>query len=183
MKIDVAARQRIINERGQKNLINQLVSSLKPPEKPDTVTEPINKIVDGVNRGANISTVLVAFIQNVLKEIKDIGSKSPSSSDVKEVTTTIKDITFPKTVILNSKQQKELVSIGKDIKNALELHVASSEISVDKNGRDLSVSKEDNLKTDDPKLYTAINSLNENIIALTTVIKRMHNSNGGGGSS
>ena len=121
MAIDIAARKRIIEERSQKSLISQLVSSLTPPDKPDTVTEPLNRVAEGVNRGGNISTILVAFVQSLLKAVKDIGSKSPSSSDVKEVTTAIQAIAFPEvkipeTVTLDPNQKDEIVGAVKDIK-------------------------------------------------------------------
>lgn len=121
MKIDLAARQRIIAERTQKNLVKELVSSLKPPEKPDTITEPLTKVAEGVNRTGNISTISIAFLQSILKLIKEIKESSPTAGTISEIKTAIEGITFPEvkipeTVTLDQNQKDEIVSAVKNIK-------------------------------------------------------------------
>lgn len=118
--IDLKARERIVREREQKNTVSQLVASLRPIDKPDTMTEPLNKVVSGINRGGNISTILVAFVQGILKVIKEIKNSSPTSSDVQNIEKAIKninipDVEVPDTVTLNPIQHKEIVSTIKNI--------------------------------------------------------------------
>ena len=154
MKIDVAARQRIINERSQKNLINQLVSSLKPPEREDTVTEPLTRVAEGVNRGGNISTILVAFVQSILKLLKEIKDSSPTSSDLKDI----------KKII------KKLNTVQGDSKNAPELDVVPIVDAIKEIKVDLQDYNNKALKMAISPLIVAINKLNENVIILTKQI-------------
>ena len=119
--VDQNARNRIIRQQEQKSLISQLISSLKPIDKPDTTTEPLNRVADGVKREGNISTILVAFVQKILRVISDFKDSAVTPKDVREVKQAIQSLTFPsveipETVTLNSRQHKEIISSVKEIK-------------------------------------------------------------------
>jgi len=153
--VDQKSRDRIIREREQKGLISQLVGSLKPVEKPDTLTNPITKVAEGVNRGGNISTILVAFVQAILKTIKEIKDSSPTSSDIKDL----------KKVI-----QKLKSTQGTD-KNAPELDLVPVIDAIKDLKVDLQKQNNSTLKNDLSLITSAINELNKNVIALTQQLK------------
>jgi len=154
MKIDIAARKRIIEERNQKDLISQLVSSLKPPEKEDTVTEPLTRVADGVNRGGNISTILVAFVQSILKLLKEMKDSSPTSSDLKDLKKILKKLNVTQVTSKNAPES--------DVVPATD---ATKEIQVD-----LQKQNNEALKLALSPITVAINKLNDNVIVLTKQI-------------
>jgi len=151
MKIDIAARQRILREKEQKNLIKDLVSSLTPPVKEDTVTEPLNKVAEGITRGGNISTILVAFVQSILKILKEMKDSSITSSDLKK---------------LIQKQNK----VQGGVKNAPELDLMPIVDAIKDNGRELQKQNIKDLKIALSPFTVAINKLNDNVIILTKQI-------------
>ena len=121
MTIDIKARNRIIREREQKSLVSQLISSLKPPEKEDTLTEPTTLISKGTTRNGNLLTIIVGFVQKILKVVGELKESSPSAKDVQDVKEAVSALTFPEieipsTITLNQEQLSELTETFKNIK-------------------------------------------------------------------
>ena len=117
--IDLRARERILQERRQKDLIGSLSERLKPPpEKPDTMTAPLEKVSETSQENLNVATFLLKTVHSILQVFEQVAQQAPSASDVQDVKTAVEGLKFPEQkeqVTLNPQQKEEIVTAIKGI--------------------------------------------------------------------
>lgn len=119
MKIDYAARERLARHQEQKGFMNSIMEKIKlPPEKPDTITEPMKNVESSTKSNLTINTFLLTMVQKIFTLFSQVAEKLPSVDDVKSVERAIKAIEFPKPedqITVNPQQVKEITSSIKGI--------------------------------------------------------------------